>query len=311
MNLGARSLLSLIVLITLLLPMGVFAAEVTKKTPKPMLLGSCTRDSLLQEPYVEWFNKYHEPYTPNAEVIGKFDNVEADFEVTIFFGSWCGDSKRQVPRFLKVLDALEFPEDKLSLIGVTNVDSLKKQSPDGEERQQEIYRVPVFIVKRNGVEVNRIVEIPVLSLERDLLKIVSGEQYTPNYRSFPLLTQWLRAGLLTDANVSPRGLANQVRHLVSGEGELSAAGTVFLGRGLVDEAIKVFRMNISLYPESASRRLALAKALEQAEEHSDAEQALKKALELNDDPKRQDAILDLFDEVRQSLRQAAAESPEE
>jgi Flp pilus assembly protein TadD len=57
---------------------------------------------------------------------------------------------------------------------------------------------------------------------------------------------------------------------------------------------------------------ALAKALHQAGEHADAEREIKKALELNDDPERQDDILALLDRVRESRRlQAADEEPAE
>jgi thiol-disulfide isomerase/thioredoxin len=310
-----RFMMTLLALIALLLPVGNAAAAddpPEAKKAAPMLLGACARDSLMQEPYVDWYNKFYEPYTPNAAVLAKLQAVPTDYEIVIFFGSWCGDSKREVPRFLKICDALSFPKDKLSLIGVTNVDSLKKQSPGGEERTQDIYRVPTFIVKRNGIEINRIVEFPLQSLERDLLQIVSGGAYTPNYRSYPLLAQWLQDGVLSDVNVTSRGLANEVRHVVSSEGELSAAGYVLLGRALMKEAVLVFRMNVSLFPESSDRRVALAKALHQAGEHADAEREIKKALELNDDPERQDDILALLDRVRESRRlQAADEEPAE
>jgi Flp pilus assembly protein TadD len=78
------------------------------------------------------------------------------------------------------------------------------------------------------------------------------------------------------------------------------------------EAVLVFRMNVSLFPESSDRRVAFAKALHQAGEHADAEREIKKALELNDDPERQDDILALLDRVRESRRlQAADEEPAE
>ena len=249
---------------------------------------------------MEWFNKYYEGYEPNPEVIGKINDRLSDYEVVIFFGSWCGDSKREVPRFLKVLDAVSFPDNQLSLIAVSNADSLKKQSPDGSERQQEIYRVPTFILKRNGVEMNRIVEYPVTSLERDLLQIMSGSEYVPNYRSFPMLTQWLREGLLSDDNVSYRGLANQVRSTIATEGELHAVAAVLVGRGLEKEAVQLLRMNAYLHPESARRKVALARTLHDLGEHEEAARNLKKALELNDDPRRQDTILALWDRIRES-----------
>jgi thiol-disulfide isomerase/thioredoxin len=39
-------------------------------------------------------------------------------KMTIVLGSWCGDSKFQVPNFLKIMDAVKFDGDKLSFIAV-------------------------------------------------------------------------------------------------------------------------------------------------------------------------------------------------
>ena len=55
------------------------------------------------------------------------------------------------------------------------------------------------------------VEHPVLSLERDLSAILQGGLYRPDYASYPIIRRWLREGLLSDENVSARGLAGQLR----------------------------------------------------------------------------------------------------
>jgi hypothetical protein len=278
-------------------------AEEPKAPSKPrILLGACSRDSLLQAPYSDWFTPRYEEYQPHSGIMDRLKALDADVDVTVFFGSWCGDSKRQVPRFLKVLDEMSFPMQRVELIAVSGADSVKKQSPQGQERGQEIYRVPTMLFKRDGREINRIVEYPVQSLERDLLRILSGQEYEPNYRSYPLLSRWLQDGLLSDENVSSRGLANQVRSLVSSEGELSAAGSVLMGRGQNPEAVKVLEMNVVLFPESANRRIALARALHAVGDGEEAEKALRRALELDEDHERQDDILKLLETVQISLQ---------
>lgn len=279
----------------LLAPGGTaFGQPAAHETPK-MLLGSCTQDSLEQKPYADWFRKGYDAYEPRPETLAALEKSRIDdAHITVFFGSWCGDSKREVPRFLKCLDALHFPPDHLTLIAVSNEDSSLKQSPGGEERGKNIYRVPTFIVSRNGTEVNRIVEYPVLSLERDLFQIVSGGSYSPNYRSFPTLARWLDEGILDDDNVSHRGLANQIRADVSSEGELNAFGYVLLGRGATRAAVTVFQMNCDLYPESANRRFALARGLHRHGNDDQARHALQRALELNDDPERLAPMLEFL-----------------
>jgi len=42
--------------------------------------------------------------------------------------------------------------------------------------------VPTIIVYEKGKETGRIIETPVISLEKDLLAITSQQSYTPNYK---------------------------------------------------------------------------------------------------------------------------------
>ena len=42
-----------------------------------------------------------------------------DTEVFIFFGIWCHDSQREVPRMLRILHELDIPPNQISLIGLT------------------------------------------------------------------------------------------------------------------------------------------------------------------------------------------------
>lgn len=67
----------------------------------------------------------------------------------------------------------------------------------------------------NGEEAGRIVEYPAVSLERDLLAIVEGQDYTPNYFSYSYLIQWQKEGVLKDPNVSLRGLVRQLENQVT------------------------------------------------------------------------------------------------
>jgi hypothetical protein len=64
---------------------------------------------------------------------------------------------------------------------VSNHDTLYKQSPEHEERGLNILRVPTLIVYDNNNELNRFVEYPVESIEKDLLKMLSRLPYKPNY----------------------------------------------------------------------------------------------------------------------------------
>jgi thiol-disulfide isomerase/thioredoxin len=187
----------------------------------------------------------------------------SDVTMTLFYGTWCGDSRREVPRVVRLLDELGFPRERIELIAVDAVEGKQKRSPGGEEIGLEIYRVPTLIVRRGGKEVARIVEFPVLSLERDLLAILSGAPPEPSYRSYPVVRRWREAGLLGDANVSAAGLAGEVRGLVSGEGELGA-----------------------LFRESSRCQARLAEGRLRAGEVDAARESAERALRLNTSPER-------------------------
>ena len=87
-------------------------------------------------------------------------------------GTWCPDSRREVPRFMRILDMCKFPLDKVTFIGVDNT----KLSPIGDYDKLNIERVPTFIFLKNKIEVGRIIENPKTSLEQDMINILTGNE---------------------------------------------------------------------------------------------------------------------------------------
>ena len=86
------------------------------------------------------------------------------------FGTWCHDSKREVPRMLKILDSAGMKSEQISLIGV----DINKTEPNGREQLYNLKNTPTFILLRNGTEVGRIVERPQISLESDLINLTKS-----------------------------------------------------------------------------------------------------------------------------------------
>ena len=93
----------------------------------------------------------------------------------------CGDSKREVPRFIKILESVNFPMENLKVVIVNKRRDFYKKSPQGEEWRLNIRRAPTFIFYKNGSEINRIIETPVSTLEGDIISIVLQQENTPNY----------------------------------------------------------------------------------------------------------------------------------
>ncbi len=271
-------------IITLLLSITIsttYAQQPTTPTER-ILYGVCTQDSLLQAPYSSWYSSNYSEYIPNATVTKQLQQLNLKgVTATLYFGSWCGDSKREVPRMLKVLITIGIPNTKLIALG--NSDSLTKQSPTGEQIGQGIFKVPVCILYKAGKEVGRIMEYPAVSLEHDMLTILSGQPYTPNYASFATLNAWLLSGILADDNVTAAGLANIIKQKVHSPYELLSLGNLLYKQGYTKPSLKVHKINYNLYPADAAVATSLGNAYIKAGELPKAVTLLEQALIFNKD----------------------------
>lgn len=146
------------------------------------LIGETNQAALQVEPYASWYTKNYDKYFPNEEIISELKKTIQAFDIEVYYGTWCGDSKRDIPKFYKILNDSGYNLNRLLIVAVGNEGDLYKKSPDGETEGKNITNVPTFIFYKDGVEVNRIVESAVgKSLEEDVLKIVTGQAYRANY----------------------------------------------------------------------------------------------------------------------------------
>jgi hypothetical protein len=91
-------------------------------------------------------------------------------ETKVFLGTWCSDSRRELPRFLKVIDLAGASLGPVSLFALDR----NKKSPGGEEIPFHVELVPTFVFLRDGKEIGRIVESPRTSMEADMLSIFAA-----------------------------------------------------------------------------------------------------------------------------------------
>jgi thiol-disulfide isomerase/thioredoxin len=131
-------------------------------------LGPISSATLLGSNYPE-FREVFDRAVIGPEFIALISQVSEGADFLVFLGTWCGDSRREVPRFLRIVQEAGIDEDHVQLY---NLDHSKK-SPDGLTERWAIERVPTFIVLRHGREVGRIVERPRSTLEGDLLSILA------------------------------------------------------------------------------------------------------------------------------------------
>src|SRR5690554_1228345 len=80
-----------------------------------LLLGKVDRDGLKMDAFQEWFTPGYEEYKPNPEVMEKLKPLLKDVQITVFMGTWCEDSHRDVPNLYKILDEANFDEKNLSV----------------------------------------------------------------------------------------------------------------------------------------------------------------------------------------------------
>jgi thiol-disulfide isomerase/thioredoxin len=274
-----------------------------KPTPDKIIYGQCLINDLKQAPYAGWFTTGFDSYIPDQPAIDQLKKVGyKDLSIEIFFGSWCGDSKREVPRALKVLSAAAFPEKQIRLIGLGATDSLYKRSPVGEEKGKGIYRVPTFIIYKNGKELGRINEFPVYTFERDLFTILTNKTYTPNYASFTLIHQWETEQVLTHSLTNMRSLAAMLKPFVDNEHLLNSVGNLFITQGKLKEALAIYKANYLLYPESGITCSGLGKGFLRNGEVKTAVEYLEYALQVNKKPEHVKDILQILYEAKEAER---------
>lgn len=154
------------------------AREITaKKDANGYLIGVANKESFQDDAFKGWFNSRYEEYTTDKEVVEKLKTALEGYTIKGFMGSWCGDSKRETPRFYKLLDETGYNQNDFELITVNR----SKKTPDNLQEGFNIIRVPTFIFYKDGKEVGRYVEYPRETLEKDILKIVTNQPYKHSY----------------------------------------------------------------------------------------------------------------------------------
>ncbi len=138
-------------------------------TGEDILLGKITVDDLRTGPMAAWFNEEYNAYEPDATVLEVLDrDVLSTWFVTIVLGTWCSDSQREFPRFIKIWDELGLSQEQLTIIAVNS----KKEAPLDMTADLDIQRVPTFIFFQCNMELGRVVESPAETLEKELFRVL-------------------------------------------------------------------------------------------------------------------------------------------
>jgi thiol-disulfide isomerase/thioredoxin len=158
------------------IPEGMFEDP---KTGKPMLLGAISIEELQQEPFAEWYQMESDGYEVDTELTNAISDP-GQYTYEVFLGTWCGDSRREVPRMEKIFSEMGIDMSNVLIVTLDR----DKISPNGEQEGKDIRYVPTLIVNKDNQEIGRIVESPsseTATLESDLFEISLGIPPVPNY----------------------------------------------------------------------------------------------------------------------------------
>lgn len=156
---------------------GSYAAKIDEESM--VLLGDVTRQDIIDN-IPDWDREYYD-FTPDEEAMSQLGEYIFGADFTVVLGTWCSDSRREVPRFWKILETLGYPlsEVKMYAVGSSRFTAdmpIPAHLFNWSRKIKEYYGVEfveTIIVSRGGEEIGRIIEAPEQSIEKELLSILS------------------------------------------------------------------------------------------------------------------------------------------
>lgn len=93
-------------------------SEITTPGETPYLVGKIDKNRLTGPNYKSWFNSTYNSYQPDNTILASLSPNINQYKIQIFIGTWCVDSRREVPRFIKILENSKFSKNQLEIIAL-------------------------------------------------------------------------------------------------------------------------------------------------------------------------------------------------
>jgi len=139
----------------------------------PLIIGPITPERLLTD--VPEYAQRKQAYAPDATVLEMMKTyVKPEDHIEVFMGTWCDDSQREVPKFLRISDELKSRFGIAVPTTFVAVDRAK-QKPEELLAGKHADKVPTFIYYRGDQELGRIVERPQGVFEDDLIALAAKQ----------------------------------------------------------------------------------------------------------------------------------------
>lgn len=277
-------ILGVIIILSYCLSVSGQTSTYTNENNETHLWGHIQFSDLDKKPYKKWFTKNYDDYLVSSSDASWVEGLQ-EVNVRIILGTWCGDSKRWVPKFVKMWDSLGLDRSQLEMVAISNTEEDYKQGPNGEEIGLGIHRVPTFIFEKDSKEIGRIVEQPTTSLETDLAQIALGYPSSPNYKCATYMINLLKTKSLEEIEKDFRKYLNEAFKVSGKRSELNTLGYVYLRSGLVEKALVVFKFNTRFFENDPRVYDSYAEALLVANDKNGALENYQKVLELDPENK--------------------------
>jgi len=132
-----------------------------------MMVGPVYYQDILDQ-FPEWGDA-HDEAEINEKIVDDLRQIEIPLTIQCFLGTWCSDSYMGVPPFMKAVQQSQNPNIEIELIALDR----RRDDPDHLGPQNGIELVPTFIVKRDGVELFRMIEFPQRTFAEDMINELS------------------------------------------------------------------------------------------------------------------------------------------
>jgi len=138
---------------------------------KKTLRGLLTKEQITKDTAFGWYADNLKYFHPDSTVVRNIRSKTDQISIVLFCGTWCHDSQQLVPKYISTLEAANFPEQKLTIIGVDRA----KTTIANLHKAFNLVSVPTIIVMKDGKEVDRVVEFGKTALvDKELGAIVES-----------------------------------------------------------------------------------------------------------------------------------------
>ncbi|MFT7686440.1 MAG: thioredoxin 1 [Candidatus Azotimanducaceae bacterium] len=145
-----------------------FSVTASDKTSSVDALGDISQDQLMSQ--YQKYQKNYQRFELMAEQLTQMSHWPESLKVEVYFGTWCHDSEREVPRLLKAFASQ--PQIKLILHALDR----NKSEPSGKAKDLNIRYTPTFVIYLLDKEIGRIIERPKKGLIEDISQIIANHQ---------------------------------------------------------------------------------------------------------------------------------------